>query len=54
MRVGISRLQIHQFGDGALHRTVISTDYTRSLQLIASVVSAHLNTASHTLTDTLD
>ena len=51
MRVGISCLEIHQFGDGALHRTVISADYPRRLQLVASVVSTHLHTASHTLTD---
>ena len=47
--VGKPCLQIHQFGYSAFNSAVMTTDDAGRLQLIASVITSHLNTSSHTL-----
>lgn len=52
--VGIMALEEHQLGDGRLYRHVLAADDARLLQMIATVVTAHLDGALQTLTDVDD
>ena len=47
-------LEEHQLGDGRLYRHVLAADDARLLQMIATVVTAHLDGALQTLTDVDD
>ena len=49
--VGVSGLEIHQFRDRTLHRTVISADDTGRLELVTSIVATHFHASCHALAD---
>ena len=52
--VFVVTLQEHQFGNSSLYRHVFSADDTRLLKMIATVVSAHLDSALQALADVDD
>ena len=52
--VGVVALKEHQFGDGTLYGLVVATDDACLLQMIARVVTAHLDGTLHALADVDD
>ncbi len=52
--VGVVALEEHQFGDGTLYGLVVAADDACLLQMIARVVTAHLDGSLHALADVDD
>ena len=52
--VGVVALEEHQFGDGTLYGLIVAADDACLLQMIARVVTAHLDGSLHTLADVDD
>ena len=48
---GVVALEEHQFGDGTLYGLVVAADDACLLQVVARVVTAHLDGALHALAD---
>ena len=52
--VGVVALEEHQFGDGTLYGLVVAADDACLLQMVARVVTAHLDGTLHALADVDD
>ena len=52
--VGVVALKEHQFGDGTLYGLVVAADDACLLQMVARVVTAHLDGSLHALADVDD
>ena len=49
--VGIVTLKEHQFGNGTLNSLIVTTNDTSFLKMVSTVVTRHLDSTLHALTD---